>query len=289
MPKKNIAFWLSEWCEARALTKRLFITINHIIIMPKRKKQKIGPIDPKEYFGKDDIEIPVMKDPKWHIGCKNLTAKQKDLLTISLDPETNIIFIDGPAGSTKTYMAVYAALRMLSENDNLSLTYVRTLVETADKSMGALPGNVEEKVCPYMKPLMDKLDEMLHVNVKNSLTDSLRVEGEPVNFLRGQNWVDKIVIADESQNFDFSQLFTLITRLGEGSKLFVCGDSMQTDIKKSGFRNMVSIFDNYYAEERGIHYFQFNEDDIKRSPIQKFIVKSVNKYLQDVKNGAVKN
>lgn len=254
--------------------------------MPKRKKQKIGPIelddyDLKRFDPKDqDIEIPVMNESKWHIKSKSLTEKQKDLLDLALQPETNIIFIDGPAGSTKTYMAVYSALRMLSENDYLKLTYVRTLVETADKSMGALPGNVEEKVCPYMKPLMDKLFEMLRPEVKSKLEKDHRIEGEPVNFLRGQNWVDKIVIADESQNFNFAQLFTLITRLGDNSKLFVCGDSMQTDIKGSGFRDMINIFDNYYAEERGIHYFQFNEDDIKRNPIQKFIIKSVNQYLK---------
>lgn len=251
--------------------------------MPKRKKTKVGPVDLRDIeFEKEDIVIPVMKDPKWNVFCKQLTDKQKDLLSLALDPKVHIIFIDGPAGSTKTYMAVYAALRLLSENDDLDITYVRTLAESAEKNMGSLPGNIEEKFCPYSKPLMDKLAEMLKPDVKSQITEGKdpRVELEPINFLRGSNWRNKVAIADECQNFTFNELFTMITRLGENSKLFICGDSMQSDIKSSGFKEMFSLFDDYYSEEKGMHYFEFNEDDIKRHPLQKFIIKRVSDYLK---------
>ena len=251
--------------------------------MSKRKKQKIGPIDLREIeLTKEDIVIPVMKEPKWNVNCKKLTDKQKDLLALALDPSVHIIFIDGPAGSTKTYMAVYSALRLLSENDDLDITYVRTLAESGEKNMGSLPGDVSEKFGPYAKPLIDKLHEMLKPEVRREIIEGKdpRIELEPINFLRGSNWRNKIAIADECQNFTFSELFTMITRLGENSKLFICGDSMQSDIKASGFKEMFSLFSDYYSEEQGMYYFEFNEDDIKRHPLQKFIIKRVTDYTK---------
>ena len=92
---------------------------------------------------------------------KKLSDKQQAFHKIAMDEETKIIFVSGPAGSTKTYMAVFSALRHLQKNEDLDLLYVRTAIESADKGLGALPGTLEEKFNPYMAPLEDKLDEML--------------------------------------------------------------------------------------------------------------------------------
>ena len=95
----------------------------------------------------------------------------------------------------------------------------------------------------------------------------------PVNYLRGANWIDKIIIADESQNFTFKELTTLITRIGRNTKLFICGDPMQSDINgKSGFDRMSDIFNNKESADNGIHCFDFTKEDILRSEILKFIV-----------------
>ena len=92
--------------------------------------------------------------------------------------------------------------------------------------MGALPGNADEKFNPYMLPLEDKLEELLKPSDHQRLFYEKRIDALPINYLRGANWRNKVVVADEAQNFTFKELTTLITRIGEGTKLFVCGDFM---------------------------------------------------------------
>ena len=216
--------------------------------------------------------------PKITLRTKNLTEKQKDLIRLSMDNDNKIIFISGPAGSTKTYIAVYAALKQLKNNDNLDLLYVRTVIESADKGLGALPGDIGEKFNPYIAPLEDKLRELLPTTtgVVADLIKKQRVQAIPVNFLRGANWTSKIVIADEAQNFTFKELTTLITRLGEDSQLFICGDYMQSDINgKSGFSDMFKLFDDQESREKGIQCFSFGLKDIKRSRLLSYIIRKL--------------
>lgn len=222
----------------------------------------------------DKVEIPQLK-LTFKVNNLRLTEKQKVFLALALKEETNIMFISGPAGSTKTYMAVYAALRHLSANDELDMLYVRTVIESGEKGLGALPGSIEEKINPYMVPLEDKLIEMLPQNktVRRELIDSGRIQAMPINFLRGASWKDKIVVADEAQNFTFKELTTLITRLGQNSKLFICGDFMQSDINgKSGYAAMFNLFKDQESQDNGIHCFSFNRNDILRSELQKYII-----------------
>ena len=215
---------------------------------------------------------------KFTIKGKALTERQKIFAEIAADQETKIVFVSGPSGSTKTYMAVYSALQCLKANQGLDLLYVRTAIESADKGLGALPGTLEEKINPYMAPLEDKLDELLPKNnmLKSDLMSRGRIQAMPINFLRGASWSNKIVVADESQNFTFRELVTLITRIGENTKLFICGDTMQSDIgHKSGFSEMYSLFNDSESANKGIHCFGFKESDILRSKILKYIIKKI--------------
>lgn len=213
------------------------------------------------------------------VNSLKLDEKQLHFLEKSLASKTKIMFINGPAGTSKTYMSVYSALRLLSAMDELDLVYVRTVIESAEKGLGALPGDLAEKFNPYMAPLMDKLDEMLPKNtsLKHDLLEKGRISAMPINFLRGASWRDKVIVADEAQNFTFKELVTLVTRLGENTKLFICGDSMQSDINgKSGFNDMCRLFNDYRSRQKGIEYFEFNEEDIKRSAILRYIVQKLN-------------
>ena len=212
--------------------------------------------------------------PFFYINNHRLSDRQKEFVELALDPEVKIMLINGPAGSTKTYMAIYAALRLLSHEGPLDLLYARTIIESADRNMGALPGNADEKFNPYMLPLLDKLEEFLKPGDCHRLLAEKRIEALPVNFLRGANWINKIVVADEAQNFTFKELTTLITRIGNNTKLFVCGDFMQSDINgKSGYRGMCDRFGDPESKKMGIHTFKFGVEDIKRSAILKFIIK----------------
>ena len=230
---------------------------------------------------KPKIEIPQLKST-FKVNNLRLTENQKVFLSIALQEKTNIMFVSGPAGSTKTYMAVYSALRHLSANQDLDLLYVRTVIESAEKGLGALPGDIEDKFNPYMMPLEDKLMEMMpKTNTdRRDMLESGRIQAMPINYLRGASWKDKIIVADEAQNFTFKELTTLVTRLGVNCKLFICGDFMQSDINgKTGFRKMFKIFSDEESERKGIHSFSFTKEDILRSPLQKFIIGKLEKQL----------
>jgi len=226
---------------------------------------------------KSPIQIPQLKQTIT-VNCQKLDHKQLLFLEKSLSEDTHIMLISGPAGTSKTYMSVYSALRLLSSEEDLDLLYIRTVIESADKGLGALPGDLEEKFNPYILPLLEKLDEMLPTNstIKSDLLDKGRISALPVNFLRGASWNDKVIVADEAQNFTFKELTTLITRIGKNTKIFICGDPMQSDINgKSGFTQLFNLFNNESSEKMGIHCFSFDHTDIKRSEILKFIIKTI--------------
>tara|TARA_R110002110_G_scaffold46952_4_gene141364 strand:+ start:29 stop:751 length:723 start_codon:yes stop_codon:yes gene_type:complete len=209
------------------------------------------------------------------LSCKKLTNKQKKFLNLALSDDTKVMFIAGPAGSSKTYMAVYSALRRLLVNNETDLLYVRTIIECADRGLGALPGDIEEKFNPYMAPLEDKLYELLPktTTIRRDLFEAGRIGAMPINFLRGASWKNKIVILDEAQNATFKELMTLITRIGENTILFICGDFMQSDINgKTGFKDMFELFNDAPSRDRGISCFEFEEEDIMRSEILKYII-----------------
>ena len=233
-----------------------------------------------EIVDQDEIDKIASSIHKTNIKLKkvNLTDKQLALLKIIFDKESSIIFISGPAGTSKTYVAIYGALQLYNMNNERGITYVRTIAESGEKSLGALPGEMAEKINPYMMPMNEKLDELLIAGQASMVKEKEIIKGMPVNYLRGASWINEIVIADESQNFTFKELTTLMTRLGRGSKLIICGDPMQSDINgKSGFADMYSLFNDNESKEQGIYTFHFGPEDIKRSEILKYVINKIQK------------
>lgn len=242
--------------------------------MPKKK--------PSEKLG--SFDIPQMKS-KIKLKTKKFkfTAKQQECLKLLLEPNNKIIFISGPAGTSKTYMALYAAMQLMVDNDELQLLYVRSIIESADKGLGSLPGDISEKFDPFLMPLYDKLEEIVVPQDVVWLKNEEKIMAMPINFLRGANWVNKIVVADESQNFTFKELTTLITRIGHDSKLVICGDFMQSDINgKSGFKPIFNLFNDEESKERGVQTFTFTHEDIVRSEILKFLIGRLENYKPKV-------
>lgn len=243
------------------------------IIQPNEKNENIkdnSPIIPQRSKLKSFLKI----------YNRPLTAKQEQFLELAADKTTKIIFVSGPAGSSKTFLAVLHALRMINEKRVSDLIYIRTAVESSDTKLGFLPGEADEKMAPYLQPLLDKMSELLPKADIDILLKEERVTGIPVGFLRGLNWNAKVIIADEAQNMTYKELFTLITRTGEFSKVFILGDPDQSDINgKSGFIKMISNFDDDESRQNGIHVFRFTEDDIVRSGLVQFIIKKIKKAL----------
>lgn len=240
--------------------------------MPRKKKPEID--------NDQDIDRIVGSFRKTKIKTHKFefSEKQSELLKIIFDKDTKVVFISGPAGTSKTFMAIYAAIHLFNMNNDYSIGYVRSIIESADRGMGALPGTVDEKFCPFMMPLNDKLHELTSSSEAKTMVDKGIVSAMPINYLRGASFKDQIIIADESQNFTSKELITLLTRIGENTKMLICGDPMQSDINgKSGYQPIMSVFDDEHSKNQGIHTFHFDHRDIKRSEILKFIVKKLEK------------
>ena len=210
------------------------------------------------------------------IDERQLTPKQIELLNLLQNKTTKLVFISGPAGTAKTYTSILAGLTLLNHKRVSEIVYVRSIVESSDNKLGFLPGEMDEKMSPYIQPLIDKLEELLPKHDIDKLKKEERIHGFPINFLRGLSWNAKCIIADEAQNMTKKELITLITRVGEFSKLFICGDPDQSDINgKSGFVPTMNIFDDEESRNNGIYVFKFDEDDIVRSGLVKFILKKL--------------
>ncbi len=203
----------------------------------------------------------------------DLTAKQQELIKLILDRDTRVVFLSGPAGTSKTFVSVLAGLTLMDRHMVSDIVYVRSVIESASRSLGYLPGEAGDKMEPFIRPLKDKLEEMLPASDIERLVKEKRVEGIPVGFLRGASFNAKFILVDEAQNLDMKELLTVVTRVGRFSKLIVTGDPAQSDINgKSGFRHFCDMFNDEESRANGVHYFSFTKDDIVRSELVKFIV-----------------
>ena len=207
------------------------------------------------------------------------TEKQKDFFKLALHPETKIVLVNGPAGTSKTLLATYCALQLLNMKTISDIMYLRSAVESSDRSLGYLPGSAEEKLRFFNLPFLDKLDELLESTRVEKLEQEGRISMFPVNFARGMNWQGKCIILDEAQNSTIKEITTVLTRLGEGSKCFILADPMQTDIKQGdkqhGFEKMFNLFTDQESIAQGINTFTFNEEDVMRSELVKYLTKKL--------------
>lgn len=239
--------------------------------MKKHKSSKdTSPVIPQK--SKIKNELSIIK--------RELTEKQKEFLDIALDKNTKMMFIAGPAGSSKTWISVLSALMLMNQKRVSDILYLRSAVECSDSKLGYLPGEANDKMAPYVQPLIDKLDELLPRGDVDMLQKDGRIDSIPIGFLRGLNWNAKCIIADESQDMSYKELVTLITRTGEFSKVFILGDPDQIDIgNRSGFMTLFSKFDDQESRDNGIFTFKFTEDDVLRSGLVKFIIKKLKKNI----------
>ena len=202
------------------------------------------------------------------------TEKQKEFFRVALDRKTKILFVNGPAGTSKSLLAVYCGLQLLNMKTIDEIMYLRSAVESSASSLGFLPGSAEEKLKFYNMPFIDKLDELLINSKTEKMIEENRVSMFPVNFARGMNWTSKCIILDEAQNSTMKEIITVLTRMGECSRCFVLADPMQTDLKNDrlhgGFEEMFEIFSDDESKENGVFTFTFTEEDIMRSELIKF-------------------
>lgn len=206
---------------------------------------------------------------------EDLTEKQKKYLEIIQNKKTNIVFIKGAAGTSKTYLTVYAALLALNSKAQSDILYVRAPIEVG-KSIGYLPGEFSDKVENYLIPMQDKLLELLPKPEVDLLIKENRISGTVPNYLRGQNWNARFVIVDEAQNLCAASMKVIISRLGKYGKLVFLADENQADVKgPMEFMRYFDLFNDETSKEKGIHCLSFGREDIVRSPILAYILDKV--------------
>ena len=190
--------------------------------------------------------------------------------------ETNdIVFALGPAGTGKTYTAVALAVRALKNKLVKKIVLTRPAVE-AGESLGFLPGDLKEKVDPYLRPLYDALDDMLPMDKLNFFMENRIIEIAPLAFMRGRTLDHAFIILDEAQNATPLQLKMFLTRLGPSAKCVITGDMSQIDLphnQKSGLRQAIDILDGV----EGIAAIHLTTEDVVRHRLVKEIIKAYDK------------
>lgn len=193
---------------------------------------------------------------------KYVEAIKKSIVTIAV----------GPAGTGKTYLAVALAASAYKAKQIDKIILTRPAVEAGEK-LGFLPGDLQEKVNPYLRPLYDGLQEMFGLESYQKLIERGAIEVAPLAYMRGRTLSNAFIILDEAQNTTREQMKMFLTRLGENSRMVVTGDLTQTDLpegKKSGLREAVGILKNI----EGISVTALTEKDVVRHPLVQAIVKA---------------
>ena len=202
------------------------------------------------------------------IKCKTVGQKKY----VDLMKKNTITFGVGPAGTGKTYLAVAIAVNAYKAKQVEKIILTRPAVEAGEK-LGFLPGDLQEKVNPYLRPLYDALQEMLGLETYGKLMERGTIEIAPLAYMRGRTLSNAYVILDEAQNTTREQIKMFLTRLGENSKMVITGDLTQVDLPKgltSGLKHAIKILKD--IDDIGI--IRLNEKDVVRHPLVQKIVKA---------------
>lgn len=211
------------------------------------------------------------------LSRKSISARNsKQAAFLEALKQHDITFAVGPAGTGKTYLAVSKAIECFEKGEVQRLIFVRPAVEAGEK-LGFLPGDLVEKVLPYLRPIYDALYEMIGFKETQKLIQNDTIEVLPLAFMRGRTLNEAFIILDEAQNTTVMQMKMFLTRMGFGSKTVITGDITQVDLPRgvnSGLAHAVKLLAN--IPEISIH--QFTSQEVVRHPL---VAKIVDSYDQD--------
>ena len=217
-----------------------------------------------------EANVRVKSNKKTVSACTQTQAEYLEAIE-----NNSVIFGIGPAGTGKTYLAVAKAVEMIQEGRIEKIIISRPAVE-AGENLGFLPGTMQEKIDPYLRPIYDALHEMMDpAQIAQRLADD-SIEIAPLAFMRGRTLSNAMVVLDEAQNTTANQMKMILTRIGENSKMIVTGDVTQTDIPKGAKSGLIDAM-QVLPEIDEIEFVKFNEKDVVRSKIAKAIVAAYEK------------
>ncbi|MDE0628938.1 MAG: PhoH family protein [Bryobacterales bacterium] len=210
-------------------------------------------------------------------GRKSVTPRSLNQLRyMDAMDRSDMVFGIGPAGTGKTYLAVAYAISALVSKQVRRIVLARPAVEAGER-LGFLPGTLQQKVDPYLRPLYDALQDLLDAErVERSLTNG-SIEVAPLAFMRGRSLNESFIILDEAQNATAEQMKMFITRLGFGSKAAITGDITQIDLpsgKRSGLIEAIDVL----ADVKGVRFIHFDENDVVRHGLVQRIIRAYDRY-----------
>jgi phosphate starvation-inducible PhoH-like protein len=243
--------------------------------------------------GMDIVEKPkgksndseVIKTPKAHVKARG----KNQVLYVDAVRKHDINFGIGPAGTGKTYLAVACAVEALMNDDVRRILLVRPAVEAGEK-LGFLPGDLSQKIDPYLRPLYDALYEMLGFEQVEKLIEKNIIEVAPLAYMRGRTLNNSFIILDESQNTTREQMKMFLTRIGFGSTAVVTGDATQIDLPRGSSSGLLHVM-NVLKDVKGISFTRFESKDVVRHPMVQRVVEAYEKFesLQEKIEKAAKN
>jgi phosphate starvation-inducible PhoH-like protein len=223
-------------------------------------------------LSRDELEAIILYTKNQIIRAK--TAGQREYLRAV--KKNDIVFAVGPAGTGKTYMAVALAVASLKNNEITKIVLTRPAVE-AGESLGFLPGDLKEKIDPYLRPLYDALDDMIPGEKLRGYIEKRVIEIAPLAYMRGRTLNNAFVILDEAQNASAMQMKMFLTRLGPNSRAIITGDVTQIDLPSKSASGLVQIQEVLKGVE-GISFVYFDRNDVVRHRLVKDIIDAYDKY-----------
>lgn len=209
---------------------------------------------------------------------KRVQLRQSQKKYLEQIENNEITFCYGPAGTSKTFTACYAALNLLKEKKIQQIILCKPIQEAGEK-LGFLPGDKEDKVDPYMKSYKSNIEKIIGQEETKLLFDKKIIKFEPLAYMRGDTFDESLMILDEAQNATFKQLMLFVTRMGKDSKVIVTGDVSQHDIAAS--RVSLPDFIKLIEKVRGVGTHIFNDKDIVRAKILQDIVRRYDQWRAD--------
>ncbi len=257
------------------LNKNGNLTINDVDTIIDLVKGNGEPALPKSItasFTRDELDNVILYTKNSIVRAK--TAGQREYLR--LVKKNDIVFAVGPAGTGKTYMAVAMAVASLKNHEITKIVLTRPAVE-AGESLGFLPGDLKEKIDPYLRPLYDALDDMIPAEKLKAYIEKRVIEIAPLAYMRGRTLNNAFVILDEAQNSSAMQMKMFLTRLGPNSRAIITGDVTQIDLPSKASSGLVQIQEVLRGIE-GIAFAYFDRNDVVRHRLVKDIIDAYDKY-----------
>ena len=228
----------------------------------KRAKRANRP-NPRNDRNQNVIELENFKRQK-HIALLPRNVNQEVYIDAINDDSNHIIVATGPAGCGKTWLATLAAVKALNEGECDKIIITRPNRAVDDKDIGFLPGDIFSKMLPWMMPILDILKEYYTLKEVENMIANEVIEICPIAYIRGRTFKNAFILVDEAQGTTKTSMLSILTRIGENSKMIVTGDLKQSDIGNS---NGLQDFLDRYQETDHIKVVKFNTGDVERSPV----------------------